>query len=131
MFIKISLIIFIGFLIYFIVKLITSKKEIPTFQSIDFETRFTVTEIIDGDTFKISPGWKWNKEKGDTIRPTGYNTPEQGNPGYQETKEKLEQLLLNKEVELKKPVKLSYNQLLCNVYFNGKNLAEFFPDYKT
>jgi len=108
-----------------------TKKEQPKVQSITFENRFKVVEIIDGDTFIISPGWKWNNEIGARIRPTGYDTPEKGEPQFQETKEKLEQLLLNKEVELKNPVKLSYGRLLCDIYLNGRNLKTFFPKYLT
>ena len=65
------------------------KKPEPEYRSISFEERFKVIEIIDGDTFKISPGWKWNNRRGDIIRPAGYDTPERGDPGYQESKEKL------------------------------------------
>ena len=95
-----------------------TKEPKEEYQSIDFNIRFKVTEIIDGDTFKVSPGWKWNNERGDIIRPSGYNTPEQGEPNYQEPKEKLTELILNKEVELK-PIKLSYNRLLCEVFIDG------------
>jgi len=130
MFLKILLIIVILVGLVFIIKQLMKEKKGSDFQAIDFETRFTVIEIINGDTFKISPGWKWNNEKGDTIRPTGYDTPEKGEPQFQEMREKLKQLLLNKEIELKNPIKLSYNRLLCDVLVNGRNLAEFFEDYK-
>lgn len=126
---KILILILIVIACYLIIRSLLKKPE-KEYKSISFETRFTVTEIIDGDTFKISPGWKWNNKKGDTIRPIGYDTPEQNESGYQEAKEKLEQLLLNKEIELKNPVKLSYDRILCDVFVDGKNLAEFFPDYK-
>lgn len=43
---------------------------------------FTVGEVIDGDTFKVKNGWKWENKTGNTVRPTGYNTPEKGEPGY-------------------------------------------------
>ncbi len=39
---------------------------------------FKVTEIIDGDTFAVSPQWKWNGTSGDRVRPTGYDAPEKG-----------------------------------------------------
>ena len=91
---------------------------------------FKVTEVIDGDTFKVSPGWKWNDKEGDTVRANGYDTPEQGQPGYQEAKEKLEKLILGKDVELKNPIKITYGRLLCDVYIGGKNLASFFPEYQ-
>lgn len=120
----------LAFIFYLITKKTTVKKKQPKYKSLSSGTLFKVIKIVDGDTFKISPGWKWNNKKGKIIRPTGYDTPERKEPGYQETTEKLKQLLLNNEVELKNPIKLSYNRLLCNVYFNGKNLAEYFPEYK-
>lgn len=91
---------------------------------------FEVTEIIDGDTFKVSPNWKWNEESGDTVRANGYNAPEEGQPGYEDAKEKLKRLILGKQVELKNSIKVTYGRLLCDVYVDGKNLADFFPEYQ-
>jgi len=91
---------------------------------------FKVTEVIDGDTFKVSPNWKWDERTGDTVRPAGYDAPEEGEPGYQEAKVKLEGLILDEAVELKNPVSVTYGRLLCEVYVNGKNLADFFPEYQ-
>ena len=39
---------------------------------------FTVSEVVDGDTFKVKNGWKWDNKTGDTVRPTGYDAPEKG-----------------------------------------------------
>ena len=86
----------------------------------------TVTKIIDGDTFEISPNWKWNGQEGNVVRPRGYDTPERGEPGYLGAKEKLSSLILNKEVELKNPIGLTYDRLLCDVYCEGKSLVEYF-----
>jgi len=91
---------------------------------------FKVKEVIDGDTFTVNPGWKWEEQSGDIIRPIGFNTPEKGKAGYAEAKRKLSNLLLNKEVELKNPVKLTYGRLLCDVYIGGKNLKNHFPEYQ-
>lgn len=91
---------------------------------------FRVSEVIDGDTFKVSPNWKWNDKEGNIVRANGYDTPEKGQQGYQTAKEKLEKLILDKDVELKNPVKITYERLLCDVYVDGKNLASFFPEYK-
>ena len=91
---------------------------------------FNVFFIIDGDTFKASPNWEWNGQTGDTIRANGYDSPEQGEDGYESAKEKLEKLILNKDVELNNPIKITYGRLLCDVYIEGKNLADFFPEYK-
>lgn len=86
-----------------------------------------VIEVIDGDTFRVSPKWKFKGRKGNVVRPTGYDTPEKGRRGYQEAKKKLKKLILGKKVELKNPIKITYNRLLCNVYIN---LANSFPEYK-
>lgn len=92
---------------------------------------FKVTKIIDGDTFEVTPKWIWNNTEGNGVRPTGYDTPERGQPGYKETTDKLSSLIFGKIVELKRPIKLSYTRLLCDVYYNGKNLASYFPEYKS
>jgi len=92
--------------------------------------RFEVTSVIDGDTFEVSPNWKWNNQEGNVVRPTGYNTPEEGESGYQAAKDKLTKLILGEEVELKNAIKITYGRLLCDVYYKGKNLADYFPEYK-
>ena len=77
---------------------------------------FKVTKVIDGATFEVSPNWKWNKQEGNVVRPTGYNIPEEGKPGYQAAKDKLTELILGEEVELKNAIKITYGRLLCDVY---------------
>ena len=87
---------------------------------------FYVTEVIDGDTFCVNPTWEWNNESGDRVRALGYDTPEIGQPGFEQAKAKLERIILNKNVELKKPVSITYGRLLCEVYINGTDLATYF-----
>ena len=91
---------------------------------------FEVAEVIDGDTFKVKTNWNWNGKSGDIVRPTGYNTPEEGQSGYEEATKKLRKLILGKTVDLKKVIKITQERLLCDVYFDGKNLADYFPEYK-
>lgn len=91
---------------------------------------FTVNNVIDGDTFTVSPKWKWENESGDTIRPNGYDSPEKGEAGCEAATNKLKNLIQGKEVELKNAIKLTYGRLLCDVYFNGKNLKDYFPEYQ-
>lgn len=81
-------------------------------------TSFTVIKIIDGDSFEVSPNWKWNDQTGSAIRAYGYDTPEENDLGHQTAENKLTELILNKEVELKNPVRITYGRLLCNVYHN-------------
>ncbi len=90
----------------------------------------TVSRIIDGDTFQVTPNWKWGFKYGDRVRPTGYNTPERGQPGFESATLKLKKLILGQKVRLWNPVKLSYGRLLCQVYFQGRELSTFFPEYK-
>ena len=91
---------------------------------------FKVVNVIDGDTFEVLPPWKWKDQSGIRVRPAGYDTPEEGQPSYQEAKNRLKALILGKEVELKNFVDIDYDRLVCDVYFNGKNLANYFPNYK-
>ena len=91
--------------------------------------RFKVTHVKDGDTFQVSPNWEFNGKSGNWVRPVGFNTPEKGEPGYQEAKSKLRRLIRGKEVELKNPIKITQNRLLCEAYYEGRNLADFFPEY--
>ena len=93
-------------------------------------TNFSVREVIDGDTFRVRNGWKWKGQTGDLVRPTGYNAPEKGKPGYQKAKDKLTKLILGKTVDIKNSVKIDRGRLVSDVYYNGKNLADYFPEYK-
>jgi len=92
---------------------------------------FIVSEIVDGDTFKVKNGWEWNEKKGDTVRPTGYDTPEKGETGYEQAKQKLKDLILGKTVDIKSAkIVDQWGRLVADVYYNGKNLADYFPEYK-
>lgn len=92
---------------------------------------FIVSEVIDGDTFKVKNGWEWNEKKGDTVRSTGYNTPERGEPEYEQAKQKLKNLILGKKVDIKSAkIVDEWGRLIADVYYNGKNLADYFSEYK-
>ncbi len=94
-------------------------------------SEFKVSEVIDGDTFKVQNGWKWNNKTGDTVRPTGYNTPEENERGYEEVKRRLANLILNKMVDIRNPKTIDdYGRLVADVYYNGRTLADYFPEYK-
>jgi len=91
---------------------------------------FIVTKIIDGDTFEVKPSWKWNNQAGSIIRANGYDTPEKGQPGYEEAKERLKKIIQDNEIELKNPLRITYGRLLCDVYFNRKNISSYFEEYR-
>ena len=91
---------------------------------------FTVTAIIDGDTFEVTPRWKWNGDTGTRVRPTGYDATELYTCGGQAAKNKLSNLILGKEVDLRTAHKIDRGRLVCDVYYQGRNLADYFPEYQ-
>lgn len=91
---------------------------------------FKVNNIIDGDTFDVSNGWKWNGKTGSRVRPTGYDAPELNTHEGQRAKNVLKRLLLNENVDLRKAYRIDRGRLVCDVYFNGKYLADYFPGYQ-
>lgn len=91
---------------------------------------FKVIQVVDGDTFDVSPSWRWNGSTGSRIRPTGYDAPELGTYGGQAAKEKLERLILGKIVQLGTGYRIDRGRLVCVVNYQGGNLADYFPDYQ-
>ena len=89
---------------------------------------FRVINVVDGDTFDVS-SWKWEGQTGTRVRPTGYDAPELSSPAGQAAKKKLTDLILGKDVELRKAYRVDRGRLVCDVYYNGKNLADYVPGY--
>lgn len=75
-----------------------------------------VTRIVDGDTIKIN--------NNDTIRFLGINTPEKGEKYYQEAKDFLVSLILNKTIKIErgKEDRDMYKRLLRYVFLDNKNI---------
>jgi len=90
---------------------------------------FTVTSIIDGDTFEVNPPWKWNGETGTRVRPAGYDAPESHTTKDQKAKDALAKLIFGQQVELRTAYKVDRGRLVCEVFVGRRNLAEFFPEY--
>lgn len=91
---------------------------------------FRVTNVIDGDTFDVTPGWTWNNVSGERVRPTGYDAPEMNTVEGVKAKKKLESLIWNRSVQLGAGKTVDRGRLVCDVYLDGKNLADYFPEYK-
>jgi micrococcal nuclease len=77
---------------------------------------YEVSQIIDGDTIKLS--------NGERVRLIGINTPETGQPYYTEATEKLTDLIGNNSVTLEKDTqdKDQYERLLRYVYVGGTHV---------
>lgn len=106
------------------------KEKRPTNREEQTMSVFTVAAIIDGDTFEISPQWNWSNQTGSRVRPTGYDAPEIYTYGGQAVKDKLSRLIYGKQVELRKAYKIDRGRLVCDVFFQNKNLADYFPEYQ-
>lgn len=91
---------------------------------------FKVNNIIDGDTFEVYSQWRWNGQSGSRVRPTGYDAPELNTIGGQKAKEKLSRLIFGKKVELGTAYRMDRGRIVCDAYFNGKNIAGYFPEYQ-
>ncbi len=79
-----------------------------------------VTRIIDGDTIEVI--YRGDKEK---VRLYGIDTPERGEPGYNEATEFTKNYLLNKYIHLSFPDKNKrdhFGRLLAYVIINGGTL---------
>jgi len=91
---------------------------------------FTVTAIIDGDTFEVSPQWEWNGQTGTRVRPTGYNAPEMNAYGGQSAKDRLSRLINGRQVDLRTAYRIDRGGMVCDVFFGDRNLADYFPDFR-
>ncbi len=89
-----------------------------------------VSKIIDGDTIEI--------ESGERVRLIGINAPEKNQFCYEEAKDELEKLILNKTVILKKDKEnkdrysrllryVYYKNMLVNSYLLEKGLVYYYP----
>jgi endonuclease YncB( thermonuclease family) len=92
---------------------------------------FTVSAIIDGDTFEVSGGWKWNGETGTRVRPTGYDAAELHAHGGRSAKDKLHRLISGKQVELRQAHAIDRGRLVCDVFLGESNLADLFQAGKS
>jgi endonuclease YncB( thermonuclease family) len=91
---------------------------------------FRVTNIVDGDTFDVSPGWRWEGQTGNRVRPTGFDAPEMGTFAGDQAKQKLARILYGQTVEIGSAHRVDRGRLVCDVFYQGKKLAEYFPEYQ-
>ena len=100
-------------LLFFTINYNFLDKQLENFLT-DYETGI-VERVIDGDTIVIN---------GSSVRLLGINTPERGERFYDEAKEFLEELVLNKTIKLKfgKERHDKYKRTLAYIFLNEKNI---------
>jgi micrococcal nuclease len=81
-----------------------------------------VTKIIDGDTFLT------NRRK-IPVRLEGVDTPEKRQPGYQKSKEALQELILNKEVTVNTIARDTYGRPIVQVKIGTRSVNKAMEKY--
>lgn len=83
----------------------------------NFPSPTLVTKVIDGDTILL--------EGGKVLRILGIDADEKGYPCFEESKRRLESILLNKKVKIERGKKSmdQYGRCLGYVFLNGKNIG--------
>ena len=94
------------------------------------EEMFEVTKIIDINTFEVTPFWEWHGENGVLVHVVSYKAPAPGKLGHEKFKNRLMELLFGKRVTLKDAIAIEDDALVCEVYIDGINLAEYLHEYQ-
>jgi len=74
-----------------------------------------VTKVIDGDTFETA-------SRKHPVRLASVDTPEKGQPGYQQAKKKLANLIEGENVKVNTCARDVYGRSVARVIFNGKSV---------
>ena len=88
---------------------------------------FKVTNVINGDTFEVFPPWRWEGQSGIRVRVAGIVVLFEGEVGYEKAKAKLKSAVEGREVELRNEKEVDYDKLVCDVYVDGENVADYLP----
>lgn len=84
---------------------------------------WTCDDVIDGDTINVTPNWEWRNQSGSRVRLAGVDAPELHQPGGQDAKRKLINLVYGKQVDLKNVQTTSYERLVCDVYVGSRKVV--------
>ena len=101
----------------------------------NLHTKHTVTNVIDGDTFDISPPWGFNDTKGHRIRIADLNAPELNESGKRGqvailVKQRLTELVLHKEVTIVNGwIVDKFGRLVCDVSLDRASLRRILQEY--
>jgi hypothetical protein len=90
---------------------------------------FKVNAVLDGNTLEVAQAWEIDGKTGKKVVATGYDAPKRGKEAIS-IEQRLSVMLTDKQVQLGPPYEVQGNKLICNVYFQGMNLADHFSYYK-
>jgi hypothetical protein len=83
-----------------------------------------VTYVIDGESFRVNPEWRMFGERGEIVQIRGHEAPGIDHPGGLAFKERLEELVLHRSVELVNMVRIAPDVIEADVYISGQSIAE-------
>jgi hypothetical protein len=94
-------------------------------------SEFNVISIIDANTIKVSPSWKWREKTGNLVK-INLSIDNTSIPEIEVFKSRLKDLLQDKFIELKNPTHIDEpeEKIYCYVFLNGVNISKYFPDIK-
>ena len=101
-----------------------------------FQYKATVYNVVDGDTVDVNVDLGFKVYTKQRVRLNGIDTPERGQPGYQEAGNKLRELVLDKEIQLMTYKQSKWGYFLADIYANGdyinsRMIAEGFAKHYT
>jgi hypothetical protein len=91
---------------------------------------FKVTHVINCNTFEVYPPWKRDEQSGIRVKAAGYTPPEEREYDFKGILDRLVKLISGKEVSLENFREIDYDCLVCDVIIEGKNLVDYFFEYR-
>lgn len=88
----------------------------------DYVFKAYIFNVVDGDTVDAELDLGFSIKIKQRLRLNGIDTPERGQPGYQEAKEALTKFVLDKEVLVTTYKTSKYGQYLADIEFDNQQI---------
>lgn len=85
-------------------------------------TYYLVTNIVDGDTFYVSPYWGYGGKYDQRVRIANFNAPEARTTSGIMATQKLRQIIWNKYVTLSPQAVDMFGRLIADVYLDNYDI---------